>query len=120
MPTQKPRLSVTLEPESYETLKRAGEVAGVPASRMVAELLESFMPVLREMVAAMEGMERRDPATLARMFSLLGGMQVALAQMGGEAARAQVELATKFQERLAGMGEEGGVPPAGGEGVEGD
>lgn len=54
MPTKKPRIAVTLDPNIYETVKRLGELQGVSGGRVIAELLETIHPPLMRTVALLE------------------------------------------------------------------
>jgi hypothetical protein len=54
MPTNKPRVMVTLDPAVYETLSRFAELQGSSRSRVVAELLESIHPPLQRTVAMLD------------------------------------------------------------------
>jgi len=45
MATQKPRITVTLEPHVYEVLTTLSELQGSPRARIISELLESVTPV---------------------------------------------------------------------------
>ncbi len=45
MATQKPRITVTLEPHVYEVLGRLAELQGGSKSSIISELLESVSPV---------------------------------------------------------------------------
>ena len=54
MPTNKPRVMVTLDPSVYETLSRLAELQGSSRSRVVADLLESIHPPLQRTVALLD------------------------------------------------------------------
>lgn len=54
MPTVKPRIAITLEPEQHEVLARLAALQGRPMSRVVAELVAEFTPVLARVVGTME------------------------------------------------------------------
>lgn len=54
MPTAKPRLAITLEPEQHEVLARLAALQGRPMSRVVAELVAEFTPILARLVGTME------------------------------------------------------------------
>lgn len=48
MPTQKPRITITLEPSVYETFRVFAEAQGTRPSRIVAELLAEVEPSIRK------------------------------------------------------------------------
>jgi len=54
MPTDKPRLTITLPPHVYETIARMAELQGCSKSSVIAELLESVHPPLMRTVALLE------------------------------------------------------------------
>ena len=55
MPTTKPRMIITLEPEVKELLDQLADVSGQPASRFVSELLtESAEALFRPMIEALK------------------------------------------------------------------
>lgn len=54
MATTKPRITITLEPQRHELLRRLAEYQGVSMSHIVAELVESVSPVLERVCVAIE------------------------------------------------------------------
>ena len=54
MPTQKRRLSITLEDEQYELLHRLAELNSQTMSSLVLELVGAAQPMLSQMVEAAE------------------------------------------------------------------
>lgn len=54
MPTDKPRIAVTLSPAVYETISRFADLQGRSKGSVVAELLESIHPPLMRTVALLE------------------------------------------------------------------
>lgn len=67
MPTNLPRLQVTLEPETYAALKRLSAVQGRPASAIVREVLHSATPLLSEVSDMMEQISAAQDAVQARL-----------------------------------------------------
>lgn len=54
MPTKKPRIIITLEPETKEILAELAQVSGKPASAFIAEMLnESAEAIFRPMIEAL-------------------------------------------------------------------
>lgn len=58
MPTAKPRLMVTLEPETYNVLMRLARVQSRPASAIVREVLDGSTEALSQIADTMEALER--------------------------------------------------------------
>lgn len=54
MATTKPRITVTLEPQQYDILRRLAALQGRPMARIVTELMEEMLPLLGRAVEAME------------------------------------------------------------------
>jgi hypothetical protein len=54
MPTTKPRISITLDPDQHEVLARLADLQGRPMSRIVMELLGEMTPVLGRLCVVME------------------------------------------------------------------
>jgi hypothetical protein len=54
MPTQNPRLTVTLEPSVSACLRRLSEVTGNSQSKLISELLEGSVPVFQRVIATIE------------------------------------------------------------------
>lgn len=54
MPSQKPRLNLTLSEELNATITRLSELTGRPKSTLVVEMLEQYAPVLDKVVLALE------------------------------------------------------------------
>lgn len=54
MPTTKPRIAITLNQHTYETIRRLAELNGEPMSRIVAELIEAVRDPLMRTVALLE------------------------------------------------------------------
>lgn len=54
MPTNKPRIAVTLSPPVYEVIERLAALQGCSRSSVVAELLEAVYPPLMRTVALLE------------------------------------------------------------------
>lgn len=52
MPTTKPRLNVTLSPESRAALERFSKATGVAASQFVGSLVQDSIPVIDAMTKA--------------------------------------------------------------------
>lgn len=58
MATQKPRLTVTLEPHTYAVLAQLAELQNRPKSKVITELLESVTPVLERTCYVLQMAER--------------------------------------------------------------
>lgn len=54
MPTDKPRITITLNPHVYATLKRMSELGGQPMSTIISELLDSVHEPFMRTVALLD------------------------------------------------------------------
>lgn len=54
MPSQKPRVALTMPPELDVILDRLSELKGVPKTRLIIEILENFQPILIQMIPILE------------------------------------------------------------------
>jgi hypothetical protein len=72
MPSQKPRLNLTLDDDVLEIITRLAKVKRKSKAGMVNELLVDMMPVLVPIVEALEDVENKKNALphLARMSAL--------------------------------------------------
>lgn len=59
MPTAKPRLSVTLEPELYGTLSEIARIRRVSRSSVVSEYLDAASPVLERTLTILRALDAR-------------------------------------------------------------
>lgn len=68
MPSQKPRLAITLSPESRDALARLSKVAGISASGFVASMVHDSIPVI---IATAEALEqaRKSPVKAAQVMN---------------------------------------------------
>lgn len=89
MPTEKPRLMVTLEQRTYDVLKRLSAVQRRPASAIVREVLDGSTDMLSDIADTMEALERAQEAARARI--------------GAEATAGLDEAASTLQPHLEGI-----------------
>ena len=124
MSTNKPRLTLTLDPELADAVERLARVQGCPKSRVLTELLQEAGPVLRKVAdtlelamkvqkGAREGLRRAVDETEAELRPMLSAVISAydgLGQQIGEIAD-QLEAAAGAQVRepqpLAAAAEQG-------------
>lgn len=91
MATQKPRLTVTLEPHTYAVLTELAELQGRPKSKVITELLESVTPILERTCYVLkiaqratsgvnddirESMERSEAKLKAMMDEAMGQLDI--------------------------------------------
>lgn len=54
MPSQKPRIALTVPDDINQTLDRLYKLTGTPKTRLIIEMLEEYMPVLDQIADALE------------------------------------------------------------------
>lgn len=89
MPTKKPRVAVTLKPETHEVIERLAALQGRSRGSVIAELLDAVTPALSRTVALMDAAQQAPKqvqqglaATIEQMERELVGEQAsALAQL---------------------------------------
>lgn len=67
MPTKKPRLMLTLEPETHALLKALSDKQGKSMASLVVEVLDGFVPIMTEVLQAVEQVERLEEAKRAKI-----------------------------------------------------
>jgi hypothetical protein len=76
MPTTKPRVWVTLEPEAYEVLQGMARLGHTTPGRVLSELAQPVLPVLKRLVEASQDFA----AWQASMRAEMGGMYQEVSQ----------------------------------------
>lgn len=91
MATEKPRITLTLEPEWHDVLSRLSEMQGRPMSKVIGELLREIMPILARLTSAMEEVQR---ANIDAKLKFLEGADRAEREIKPvvDAIRAQLDL----------------------------
>lgn len=74
MPTKNPRISVTLTPELAAILERLSGLTGNSKSAMVAELLETAVPVFHRMSEVLEAAETLKGHALSAKDQIIEGL----------------------------------------------
>ena len=54
MPTQKPRIMLTVPNEINDLLERLSDLSGTPKTKLIIEMLEQYAPVLDQVVTTMQ------------------------------------------------------------------
>jgi len=75
MPTNKPRIAVTLQPYVYETVSRLAKLQGRSRGSVVAELLEAVNPPLMRTVALLEAAAEAPGQVSAGLVRVLEDME---------------------------------------------
>lgn len=80
MPTKKPRLAITLSPESRAALERLTEASGIASSQFVSQLVHDAVPVLDAMTRSFIAAKKSPQRAAEIMQELLIDAHVEVAQ----------------------------------------
>lgn len=84
MPTIKPRVQVTLEPQTHEVIERLARLQGRTRGSIIAELLDSIAPVLAQTAAILEAAEAAPKDVLRGLKSVVEGVHDELLDAAGD------------------------------------
>jgi molecular chaperone GrpE (heat shock protein) len=70
MPSQKPRIALTVSEDVNSTLERLSKITGSPKSKIITDILSESLPVLDRMVSAFEDIQKdkENAKNLAKKF----------------------------------------------------
>lgn len=71
MPTQKPRIALTVPDDINETLDRLSDLTGTPKSKLIIEMLQEYVPILERAIDALEQIQadKAKAPTIAKQFA---------------------------------------------------
>lgn len=75
MPTQKPRVNVAFDDETFALLQRLSDLGGGSMAGIVRELVQTARPMLERMVAATEAFQAADAEARAKTIAALEAME---------------------------------------------
>lgn len=78
MATTKPRITITLNDQTYAVLRAISECGGQPMSTFVAEMLDSARPTLERMAATFQKIKAAQDAERARFLENIDEAQAAI------------------------------------------
>lgn len=87
MPTLKPRVQVTLEPETHAIIERFAQLQGCSRGAVISSLLESAAPSLVRTVALLEAAFEAPNQVKRGLVTAIEGMQSELSNAAGDASR---------------------------------
>lgn len=92
MATTKPRMSITLSPESRAALERLSAVSGIAASQYISGLIHDAIPVIEATAKALE-IAKRQPQKAADILN------ETMVRAVGQIAQQQLELDEAIKQR---------------------
>lgn len=87
MPTIKPRVQVTLEPETHAVIERFASLQNRSRGAVIAELLDSIAPSLRRTVALLEAAIAAPESIKDGLRGVVEGLQGELVNVSGDASK---------------------------------
>lgn len=87
MPTNKPRVQVTLEPYTHDVIKRLADLQGRTRGSVISELLDSVAPSLTKTVALLEAAFAAPESIKQGMRSVVEGVHQELTEVAGDATK---------------------------------
>jgi hypothetical protein len=84
MPAINPRLTITLKPEVHAVLRRLSDLAKNSQSSMVAELLESALPMFHRMIAVLEAAQKLKAEGMQIPDEFRAGLDAAQTKLEGQ------------------------------------
>lgn len=86
MPTDKPRITVTLSDPTFQVIARMAELGGVSRGSVVADMLETVAPVLGRTVAVLEAAQEAPKSLKEGLVKVAESVQNDLAASLGDAS----------------------------------
>jgi len=86
MPTQKPRLAITLPAELYDTIRRFAAYERQPMAKVITGLLIEIGPMLQSTVAALDQVQKSKGAPAAALATAITRMQGTVEQLASKAS----------------------------------
>jgi hypothetical protein len=90
MVTRVQRLQVTLEQETLDTVRRISRISGIPASRIVADMIDNWQPILDQVATLIEQADKLNGKASAMLKTDLRKRTELLQKMAFE-AQAQMD-----------------------------
>lgn len=107
MPTLKPRVQVTLEPQTHAVIERLAQLQGRTRGAIIAELLDSIAPTLTRTVALLEAAMEAPNDVKRGLRAMVEGVHQELVEVSGDAS-AQLDM---LLDRLSEEGPEDEADP---------
>jgi hypothetical protein len=102
MATEKPRITITLEPAQHEVLKRLSALQGGSMSKIVSEFLGEITPILEKVADSLESAKRASADARARFVRAAEVAEEELRPLA-DFAKSQFDL---FAEELQRLGDQ--------------
>lgn len=97
MPSVKPRITITLEPQVHEVLKRLSSLTGNSQSSMVCEILTDSLPVFERMVEVLAAAEKLRADAMSSQQEIGRGLKLAHGRVERQLGLCLADLDETFQ-----------------------
>lgn len=97
MPTLKPRVQVTLEPETHAVIERLAYLQGCSRGAIIGELLEAVTPSLTQTVALLEAAASAPQQVKDGLKSVVEGIHEDLQEFAGDSSKQLDMLLNQLQ-----------------------
>jgi DNA-binding FrmR family transcriptional regulator len=84
MPTIKPRVQVTLEPETHAVIERLANIQGKTRGAVIAEMLDSIVPAISKTVTLLEAAAAAPESLKDNLRSVVESAQADLVGVSGD------------------------------------
>lgn len=111
MPTIKPRVQVTLEPETHAVIERLADLQGRTRGAVIADLLDSIVPALSRTVALLEAAKEAPNEVKRGLISVIEGIHQDFVAVTGGGTQQLDTLISKLKKGAKSVGSEGGSTP---------
>ena len=78
MPSQKPRIALTVEPELDAVLQRLSILTGEPKTRIITDFLGQLMPVFEDMANSLQHIKTKEAIPHLAKWTSVANQQVAI------------------------------------------
>ena len=100
MPSEKPRMMLTLNPETKSELDRFSAATGKPAATFVTEILDQSLPYIRQLADAAEAAKEKRAEALDMLMAPLAEQQVKAGQFALKFHRERIATARRKLDRV--------------------
>lgn len=99
MPTTKPRVHVTLEPDTHDVIERLATLQGKTRGAVISEMLDSIVPAISRTVTLLEAAAAAPEMLKENFRAVIEGAQSDLAEASGDSAKQLDILMNKLNDQ---------------------
>lgn len=99
---RRPRVAVTLSDEAHDIVHRLAVIEGTSASRIIAGVIQDFLPVARQLVELGESVGQLDDSQKKKLEALAAAMEAGVMVKSSDALEAFSAALTEAREIVDG------------------